>query len=350
MPNTLLLKKSAVANSVPTAGNLQPGELALNYTDGNLFYKNASNVVTVIASNKAISLSGNITGGNINTAGLVSVTGDIFGKELWSTQSSGDEGGQVNLGIPATNTSLTGQVTIDIYQNKLRFFQGDNARGAYIDLTQAAIGVGTNLLAGGGGGTPGGANTQVQFNDGGLFGGNAQFTYNKVTNLLTVGNISANSNGLGTNYAVGDDAWIGDINLVNTISIRGQQNAANGYIVFGNADSTSLGRAGSGPLTYAGAFSATGNITGGNIVTAGLVTATGNVSGNYFIGNGSLLTGITTPTGYFNSTLTTYPTGDYGNGEAFVGAVPSMDSFGIMILPNFDDIDPQGSYVTVDLN
>jgi len=38
--------------------------------------------------------------------------------------------------------------------------------------------------------------------------------------------------------------------------------------------------------------SATGNITGGNILTAGLISATANITGNYFIGNGSLLTGI----------------------------------------------------------
>ena len=44
-------------------------------------------------------------------------------------------------------------MTIDIWQNKLRFFQGDSARGAYIDLNAASAGVGSNLLAGGGGGS-----------------------------------------------------------------------------------------------------------------------------------------------------------------------------------------------------
>lgn len=38
----------------------------------------------------------------------------------------------------------------------------------------------------GGGGTPGGADTQVQFNDGGAFGGDAGFTYNKTTDALTL--------------------------------------------------------------------------------------------------------------------------------------------------------------------
>lgn len=62
MPNTVQLKRSSVANSIPGTGNLVPGELAINYTDGNLFYKNDSNVVTVIASNKFVSVSGNVTG------------------------------------------------------------------------------------------------------------------------------------------------------------------------------------------------------------------------------------------------------------------------------------------------
>lgn len=42
---------------------------------------------------------------------------------------------------------------------------------------------------GGGGGTPGGLDTYVQYNQGGtVFAGDAQFTYNAVTNVLTVGN------------------------------------------------------------------------------------------------------------------------------------------------------------------
>jgi hypothetical protein len=42
---------------------------------------------------------------------------------------------------------------------------------------------------GGGSGTPGGADTQVQFNDAGAFGGDANFTFNSTTDTLTVTNI-----------------------------------------------------------------------------------------------------------------------------------------------------------------
>lgn len=71
MANTILLKRSDVANSVPAAGNLIPGEVALNFADGNLFFKDLSNNVVLLASTKVITVTGNITGDNIigNTSG-----------------------------------------------------------------------------------------------------------------------------------------------------------------------------------------------------------------------------------------------------------------------------------------
>jgi hypothetical protein len=256
-----------------------------------------------------ITATGNITGGNIRTAGVVSATGDMFGKELWSTQSSGDEGGQVNLGIPAANTALTGQVTIDVYQNQLRFFQGNSARGAYIDLTAAAVGVGSNLLAGGGG-IPGGANTNVQFNDGGVFGGTAGLTFNKTTNavattgtfsatgnvaggnILTGGLISATGNVTGGNLIAGTGAS-GNITGANVITANTVTATAN--ITAGNLLTTGLISASStitsaanvvgGNITTAGLITATGNVTGGNILTAGVMSSTGNgIHGNVLTG------------------------------------------------------------------
>ena len=89
MTNTVQLKRSSVPNSVPSAANLVPGELAINYSDGNLFYKNTSNVVTVIASNKFLSVSGNVTGGNLFTVGTVSSTGTISAGNVIYTNVDG---------------------------------------------------------------------------------------------------------------------------------------------------------------------------------------------------------------------------------------------------------------------
>lgn len=46
----------------------------------------------------------------------------------------------------------------------------------------------------GGSGTPGGSDTQVQFNDGGSFGGDAGFTFNKTTDSLYIGGATVTTN------------------------------------------------------------------------------------------------------------------------------------------------------------
>lgn len=66
---------------------------------------------------------------------------------------------------------------------------GTNTTGTLIN--KAAIDTGIldpidAALAALGGGTPGGSNTQVQFNDSSAFGGDAGLTYNKTTDALTV--------------------------------------------------------------------------------------------------------------------------------------------------------------------
>jgi hypothetical protein len=48
---------------------------------------------------------------------------------------------------------------------------------------------GTTQTSAASGTTPGGSNTQVQFNDGGAFGGDSGLTFNKTTNALTVGGL-----------------------------------------------------------------------------------------------------------------------------------------------------------------
>ena len=81
--------------------------------------------------------------------GQLNITGT-----LRALTQGGDEGGEIFLDKAATNTTLSAGVTIDIFQNKLRFFEtGGSVRGAYIDISAAGAGVGSDLLSGGGGGT-----------------------------------------------------------------------------------------------------------------------------------------------------------------------------------------------------
>ena len=78
MTNTVLIKRSSVANTVPLAGDLAYGELAINYNDGTLYFKDAANAVVSIASTKSISVTGNVTAGNVVSTGTVTSGNVIY--------------------------------------------------------------------------------------------------------------------------------------------------------------------------------------------------------------------------------------------------------------------------------
>lgn len=111
----------------------------------------ANNGSVIINSDTASTLHTDgalVVNGGIGVAGNVNASGSIKGSVLISSQSSGNEGGQIELALAASNTTLNNGVHIDVYQNRLRIFEaGGNNRGVYIDLTAATNGVGTNLIA-----------------------------------------------------------------------------------------------------------------------------------------------------------------------------------------------------------
>ncbi len=67
--------------------------------------------------------------------------------------------------------------TPNVDQAKLNLVEGTN-------MSITDDGLGNITFDATGGGTPGGSDTQVQFNDGGAFGGDSTFTYNKTTDTL----------------------------------------------------------------------------------------------------------------------------------------------------------------------
>jgi hypothetical protein len=110
---------------------------------------------TVTASNFEgnITITGDVVGTSANVelvAGSYTATMDDTGSfsapVLVSTNSVGDEGGEINLSLPAANTTLSGMVTVDVYRDQVRIFQGGDARGVYVDLAKAPAGVGGELL------------------------------------------------------------------------------------------------------------------------------------------------------------------------------------------------------------
>ena len=89
---------------------------------------------------------------SVSGSSFVYSGGDVIAQTyLKSLNSTGDEGGELFLNKAVTNTTLTGGVTVDVYQNRLRFFeQGGSARGFYLDITTGGGGASTNLASGGG--------------------------------------------------------------------------------------------------------------------------------------------------------------------------------------------------------
>jgi hypothetical protein len=68
--------------------------------------------------------------------------------------------------------------------------------------------------------------------------------------------VYSTNNGNGTNFAVGDDIWIGDVNLSNTMQLTGQQNANIAYIKFGSGSNRPyIGSTSSGSLIISGSTS-----------------------------------------------------------------------------------------------
>ncbi len=132
-----------------------------------------------------------------------------------------------------------------------------------------------------------------------------------VGNVSTAGLITATGNITGGNLATAGLATVtGNItggNLMTAGLISATGNITGGNVLGGaNVNATThtgttvsvTGNIDAGNLRTGGQVTATGNVTGGNIISLGSVSATanlsaaGNVAGTFFIGNGSLLSGL----------------------------------------------------------
>jgi len=159
-----------------------------------------------------------------------------------------------NTVIQLKHSTLTGNVPSSLANGEISINSRD---GKFFYSTPAGVVVTHYPYPG-----PAGLNQEIQFNDSGVLGTNSGLTFSKTTGVFTAPIVASSNNGNGTNFKIGDDAWIGDVNSADTLRIAGQQNVNNAYIIFGASNANTLGRAGTGPLTYTGAFTATGILSG----------------------------------------------------------------------------------------
>jgi hypothetical protein len=142
---------TASAQSVTTGSNTFNGTQtitgSLNITTGNII----ASSITANTSSLYLTSGSNLyvqNNGIVEITGSMTVSGTTTFKDVVTFgASSGDEGAEIHLALAQTNNSLTGSVNIDVYQNRLRLWEGGgNARGVSIDLSKAPNSVGGELL------------------------------------------------------------------------------------------------------------------------------------------------------------------------------------------------------------
>jgi len=112
MTNKIILKKSSLQGKIPLAQDLEFGELALNYADGKLYYKNTlTNVVPLYDS---VSTATNLAGGTPGSISYQSSTGTTafipIGSDGQVLQSNGSVAEWVDNSNFKGDTGYTGSI------------------------------------------------------------------------------------------------------------------------------------------------------------------------------------------------------------------------------------------------
>ncbi len=148
MANKVLLKKSSVAAKVPLTTDLDYGELALNYTDGKLYFKNASNVVkSFTIDDSVVTLAGTQTLTNKTLTSPTIGTSVTLNAQAPLRFADSDSSNWVAFRAPATIASnvtwtlpsadgTTGQVLSTNGTGTLSWTSAAGGGGGYGDLVE----------------------------------------------------------------------------------------------------------------------------------------------------------------------------------------------------------------------
>ena len=350
MSNKITIKRSAVPGKIPLPGDLEFGEFAINYADGNLFFKDSSNSVATLASTQFVSVTGNVTAaGNIsgnyfvgNGSQLTGITASAVAGGSNTQIQFNDNGaisGSANLTFDGSNVVATGNITGNYFVGNGAFLTGivggggTPLVGTVDDFTGDGSTVAFTLSV-----TPSSENL-TSVNISGV--SQLKTAYSVTGTIITFSSAPAAGAAIEVTTLSGGGANVSGIengtsnvaipaaNGNVTISVAGTDNvaviSANGVTVAGNITGSYILGNGSQltglPESYTNANVAAylPTYTGNLASLTGNVTTTANISGAYFIGNGSQLTGL--PEGYANANVETYLPTYTGNLASLQGNV-----------------------------
>jgi hypothetical protein len=147
---------STTASNIPTAGNLVAGELAINTADGKLYYKNSSNVVTLLASASVAALTLPVSTANGGTGAtslaaanipVTNVANSFTGLQTFAGTSSNADLKTSNILETATisATAATGTINYDVTTQSVLYYT-TNASGNFTVNFRGSSGTSLNTI------------------------------------------------------------------------------------------------------------------------------------------------------------------------------------------------------------
>jgi hypothetical protein len=262
--------------------------------------------------------------GNV-VSNFLSLTGNVTANKVYANSFFYSNGQPFNANPGGSNTQLqynnngvfAGISTVtyngsNISLGDISTVKIDGGVNGYVLQTDGSGNLTWTAQTGGnaGNGNPGGANSQVQYNNDGLFGGDAGFTYNNVTNTLYSDNIDVAGNvSIDANITALGNAYLGNISTtglasITTLVVGTTANLGNvgNVIIEGGSTGQYLTTDGSGSLSWvtvtapaAGAntqvqFNDAGTMNGSSSFTFNKSTNT--LTATNFVGNGYGFTNV----------------------------------------------------------
>jgi hypothetical protein len=235
--------------------------------------------VLVQVQNVPLSVAGNVTGGNILTAGIVSATGNISGNYFIGngSQLTGISGGvQSSIANGTSNVNIaTANGNATITANAVTYTFGTNS---------------TLTLPGGSQIRPLGANLDIIAGTG---------SYVNLTTSDESSSVGVDNGGgyIVTAGGTWDFGTTGNLTAPGNVSVVGNVTSANV-----NANRMVLGNIGGSSISADGRIFTSGNIVAGNINSNGVLFSTGNIVGPNFNVTGNVVAGNVNSSGIFFAT------------------------------------------------